>query len=194
MALLQDIIAAATVTDGDVPSLLRRALVLATRLKNEDLRTWVSHELNGYPDEDAVPAYRKLQVISYGFFADRFVGQATLQIPLSVLPQELREGYQYVVLQNPISALVDLLHRGTKEGSPLTFPWPTAARQFAKKVSPLECIRAWREVDLSYVSGVVDTVKTRILSLSLELEQADPAAGSGSVSLATCNGTSGNWT
>ncbi len=177
MALLQDIISAATREDCDVPSLLRRALVLATRLRNDDLKTWVGYELNGYPEEGVVPGYRCSQVVSYGFFADRLIGQATLQVPVSVLPEQFRDMYRRIVLQNPINALVDLLARSKEEGSEITFPWPSAARQYAQKVSPLQCISAWRSLNPSFVAGVVDTVKTRILSMSLDLEAADPTAG-----------------
>ena len=177
MALLQDIVAAATQEDCDVPSLLRKALVLASRLRNDELKTWVSHELNGYPDEELVPEFRRSDVISYGFFADRLVGQATLQVPVTVLPEQFRDKYRRVVLQNPITALIDLLARSKEKGSEITFPWPSAARQYAQKVSPLQCISAWRTLNPSFVAGVIDTVKTRILLLSLDLEAADPVAG-----------------
>jgi hypothetical protein len=177
MALLQDIVGVATQEDCDVPSLLRKALVLASRLRNDELKAWVSHELNGYPQEDLVPEYRRSDVISYGFFADRLVGQATLQVPVTVLPKEFRDKYRRVVLQNPINALVELLSRSKEKGSEITFPWPSAARQYAQKVSPLQCISAWRALNPSFVAGVIDTVKTRILLLSLDLEAADPSAG-----------------
>jgi len=177
MALLQDIVAAATQEDCDVPSLLRKALVLASRLRNDALKDWVSYELNGYPEEALVPEYRRSDVISYGFFSDRFVGRARLQVPVTVLPEQFRDKYRRVILQNPISALVDLLNRSKEKGSEIIFPWPSAARQYAQKVSPLQCISAWRVLNPSFVAGVLDTVKTRILLLSLDLEAADPSAG-----------------
>lgn len=177
MALLQDIVAAATQKECDVPSLLRKTLVLASRLRNDELKNWVSYELNGYPEESLVPDYRKSDVISYGFFADRFVGQATLQVPVSVLPEEFRDKYRRVVLQNPINALIDLLERSKDDGTDITFPWPSAARPYAQKVSQLQCISVWRALNSSFIAGVIDTVKTRILLLSLDLETAEPSAG-----------------
>lgn len=177
MALIQDIISAATQEPCDIPSLLRKALVLAARLRNDELKTWVENELNGYAAEESVPEYRRTDVISYGFFADRFIGQATLQIPLNVLPEEVREQFRRIAFQNPIGALVDLDERSGKDGSDIQFPWPTGARQYAQKVSPLQCINAWRSMSPSFIAGVLDTIKTRILMLALELEAADPTAG-----------------
>lgn len=41
--------------------LLRKALVVARKLKVTDLVEWLTHELNGYPEGLDVPEYRKLQ-------------------------------------------------------------------------------------------------------------------------------------
>jgi len=177
MTLLQDIVASATQDNCDLPSLLRKALVLAARLRNDELKSWLGYELNGYPTESLVPDYRRAETISYGFFADRFIGQATLQVPLSVLPEQFREKYKTVALQNPINALVDLHTRSKDEETSIELPWPPAARRYAQKVSPLECIKVWRALNPSFVAGVVDTVKKRILLMALDLEAEDPAAG-----------------
>lgn len=42
-------------------NLLRKALVVARKLKVTDLVEWLSYELNGYPDGKEVPEYRKLR-------------------------------------------------------------------------------------------------------------------------------------
>lgn len=41
--------------------LLRKALVVARKLKVTDLIDWLTHELNGYPEGAEVPEYRKLR-------------------------------------------------------------------------------------------------------------------------------------
>ena len=41
--------------------LLRKALVVARKLKVTDLVEWLTHELNGYPEGAEVPEYRKLK-------------------------------------------------------------------------------------------------------------------------------------
>ena len=45
--------------DQDVKDLLRKALVVATKLGLEDFRTWCDGEMKGYEIE--VPQYRKVQ-------------------------------------------------------------------------------------------------------------------------------------
>src|ERR1700731_741858 len=45
-----------------VSDLLRKALVVASKLEQRDLETWINSELNGYPDEPDlnVPPYRRI--------------------------------------------------------------------------------------------------------------------------------------
>ncbi|MFC7515043.1 hypothetical protein ACFQUU_08510 [Herbaspirillum sp. GCM10030257] len=177
MALLQEIISEATRAECDVPSLLRKTLALGARLRNDELRAWVSHELNGYPDTESVPEYRRTTVMSYGYFFDRFVGQATLEVPVFVLPEEYQERFRHAILQQPINQLIDMLARSKENNNKLQLPWPVVALQYAQKVSELQCVRAWRELNPSFIAGAIDTVKTRILSMALDLEVADPNAG-----------------
>ena len=47
----------ATDSSVDVGELLRKALVVATKLELTEFRDWIMHELNGY-GESEVPSYR----------------------------------------------------------------------------------------------------------------------------------------
>ncbi|HYG89938.1 MAG TPA: hypothetical protein VD978_27210 [Azospirillum sp.] len=58
MKLIDDIIASVTETKEPISDTLRRCLVLADKLKNNTLKTWVERELNGYAFSDDVPSYR----------------------------------------------------------------------------------------------------------------------------------------
>jgi hypothetical protein len=44
--------------DVPVEVLLRKVLILATRLEHEPMKGWVHHELDGYPDDADLPPYR----------------------------------------------------------------------------------------------------------------------------------------
>jgi len=56
--LLDKIIDLATDNQQPLTVLLRQCIVLAYDLKNEGLKEWANHELNGYPDPAKVPEYR----------------------------------------------------------------------------------------------------------------------------------------
>ncbi|WP_411860517.1 AbiTii domain-containing protein [Klebsiella aerogenes] len=50
MSLLREIQQAATDPSFDLPSLLRKCKILASRLGSPEFKQWVNFELNGYPD------------------------------------------------------------------------------------------------------------------------------------------------
>ena len=50
----------ATDRSNDLTDLLRKALLVATKLRTDDFRQWITNELHGYGDSK-VPAYRTAQ-------------------------------------------------------------------------------------------------------------------------------------
>lgn len=179
MSLLREIQSECAAKDASVTRLLRQCLILAARLDNQSLREWAERELNGYPDEASLPNYRVFGVRSRGYFLDRIIGNGTLDIPVSVLPEDLRKQFAEARLDQPISQYEDLVRRseGDKEGM-LRMPWPIGlAVKYGSTISPMQCVEAWRELPVAALVGMIETVKTRILTLSLDLERADPRAG-----------------
>lgn len=175
MSLLAEIQSECLAKDGSVSRLLRLCLQLAARLKHEPLKTWVLHELNGYPDAESIPDYRFHRTRSLGFFADQFT-QVTLQIPGNLLPEPLKTRFNTARMDQPISQYEELL-----QGSSTTdfqMPWPQElALRYGPKVSPIQCLKMWQELPRSAIAGLVDTVKTRVLSMVLDIEMENPAAG-----------------
>lgn len=60
MTLLREIQAAATDGTVEISTVLRKAKILASRLKNREFGQWVDCELNGYSDVADLPPYRIL--------------------------------------------------------------------------------------------------------------------------------------
>ena len=90
MTLLQEIQRDA-VEGKAMPLVLRKAKILAARLRHEPFKVWVEHELNGYPSKEAIPAYRILQVHSVATFSGPFGrGLRNVPIPATALPAPYR--------------------------------------------------------------------------------------------------------
>lgn len=49
-------------SDFDIMSLLRKAYLVAKKLKLQEFKEWINNELNGYGDKDEIPKYRLLSV------------------------------------------------------------------------------------------------------------------------------------
>lgn len=175
MSLLAEIQNECLAKDGSVSRLLRLCLQLSARLKHEPLKTWVLRELNGYPDSETIPDYRVHRTRSMGYFADQFA-QVTLQIPGNLMPEPLKTRFGTARMDQPISQYEELL----QGDSTATFqlPWPQElALHYGPKVSPIQCLKIWQELPRSGVAGLVDTVKTRVLSMVLDIEMENPMAG-----------------
>ena len=173
MSLLSEIQAECVSKEASTSRILRLCLQLAVRLKHLPLKEWVLHELNGYPEGISLPSYRVYSVRSMGDFADRLLGQARLDIPVSVLPERARKNYATARLDQPISQYESLLG-----GGDLKIPWPMElAVRYGSTISSMQCIAAWQELPTAAVVGMIDTVKTKILTMALEIEAEDPTAG-----------------
>lgn len=176
MSLLAEIQQECVRRDADVSRLLRLCLQLAARLKHEPLKAWVLHELNGYQDRADLPDYRVYATRSRGFFADRYVGQFTLDIPMGVVDEPARSRFSEARLDQPIRQYEELLAGGSTDNFHL--PWPQElALHYGPKVSQIQCMRIWQELPRAALAGLIDTVKTRVLSMVLEIEAEYPSAG-----------------
>lgn len=177
MSLIHDIQAAAISQTTDIPTLLRMCKLLAARISHQRFGEWVNQELNGYPTVESLPDYRVVRVDSYGSFIGSFARADRLQIPVSILPEELREQYRHAYMGSSISAYTALLE-GDKTGR-VEEPWPVGlAIHHASKLTPeMQCVAAWKEIPVGAVVRLLDSVKTRVLGFVIDLEREAPNAG-----------------
>ena len=68
MTLLQEIQADTSGSGGDLTTILRKCKILAARLGSEEFARWITWELDGYPDDQATPPYRRLAAQYYANF------------------------------------------------------------------------------------------------------------------------------
>mgnify|MGYP001601343944 CR=1 FL=1 len=183
MTLLQGIQSDAVDSKSDLPMLLRKCRILASRLKNDEFKNWVQHELDGYPVDVPVPTYRKVGAQSYGHFAGAFgSGLRNAPIPFTCIPEQYREFVSTVVFHDGVSALQDLVSRD--DGTPLNEQWPAdlVAMVSSRIYERMNLGQAWKAISPSTVVGILDTVRNRILNFVLEIEKESPNAGEGTLS------------
>ena len=101
MSLIQNLIDEAQDDSTSVSSLLRKAKVLAYKLKNDPLLSWINHELDGYAEREKVPSYRVLRPINTGFFSGPFgSGIKNARIPMELVPDYAKERFaMYYAMQ-----------------------------------------------------------------------------------------------
>ena len=172
MKLLEDIIESVTVSKEPVSDILRRCLVLAFKLKNETLKAWVEHELNGYGNTLDLPEYRRSAGVAKGLFPGGYGAELRDQpLAASILKPEHQHFANEIRLAQPIAA-----YEGAKNEQNAALPWPAdlVAMYQSKFIEHYALNRAWMEIPGSVFTGLIDTVRTRILSFVLEIQAALP--------------------
>jgi hypothetical protein len=177
MTLLREIQSAAMDSTIPIPDVLRKCKVLAARLKNKPLAEWVDRELNGYPDAESTPEYRRAKVQSVGHFTGAF-GAALKNAPLPslCLPADLRHVATDQTFLEPIASLCE--HIAKSKGA-LHAKWPPDIIAFVQTsfYENLVLGDAYRLIPTSIVVGIIDTIRTKVLDFALAIEGEAPDAG-----------------
>ena len=180
MSLLREITDAAVDANVEISTLLRKCKVLAARLGNKDFDSWVEHELNGYNSPDEVPSYRILErVQSHGNFVGMFQSSASdIPIPPSLIPKEYRDFLTKSYFMDAISYYSNLLGHTDKKGT-FAENWPADyLRIFGSKIyKNMNCFSAWKVIPEGSVASLLDNVRNRVLSFTLNIEAEAPDAG-----------------
>ncbi|WP_197339761.1 hypothetical protein [Ralstonia solanacearum] len=178
MSLIRSIQADAIEASTSVSSLLRKCKLLASRVGHTQLEQWVDLELRGYPEGADLPAYRVTPVVSYGSFVGAFgMNAPKLQVPVTVLPEHLRDMHAVARMGQAVSTYENLV-QGDKP-SYVKIDWNVAlAVTFASKLTPdMQCIAAWMELPIGAIDRLLDCVKTAVLGYAIEVEKLSPDAG-----------------
>lgn len=170
MDLLKQIQDAVLDRNSDLPTILRYCRVLAARLAHDDLKAWVTKELDGYDGCDPVPDYRRTSVESRGYFSGP-MGYVldNAPIPLSIVPEKFRDNIEHAYFRESVSALESLA-----KGKSLKSSWPPELIAMVGEdvYQYLSMIDAWRVIPNSVISGILDTVRNRVLNFAIELESS----------------------
>lgn len=172
MKLVNDIIEQAIDDAVLLPVILRKCLVVATKLKNDRLKEWVLGELNGFDDKDALPQYRVIQAHAKGLFLGGFGSELRNQ-PLAsgILDEEHRWWATTAYLAQGIASYEQLIKEPGKGNLQSHWPADLVIRYQRDFIQNMALNRAWQEIPVSSVIGLVDTVRNRLLEFALELQE-----------------------
>jgi hypothetical protein len=157
--------------NGSIAAALRKCLVLGGQLQSAELREWASRELNGYGDDDELPAYRVVPAalrIDGADLAKRVTGQGISRFQLPDFAQDdVREELRFDYGIGKIEKLID----GASSGG-LSFGIPGGADLAAYMTSQVEFTsidRIYKTTHVTELEGIVDAVRVRLVELVSEL-------------------------
>ena len=179
-SLLVDIQQSLLASDTQVAPILLKVRFLAKRLGSDILGQWVRHEAEGYPDDIDVPNYRTSPVSFTGDFSGAFgSGLNHAPIPNNLIEKFVGDEWTTFKIRQSIAEIDDLLTR-SQESHHGSVQLPDANNLIVVlqgKIYPkMACNRVLAEVPISAFSAIQSVVRSRLLDLTLELEQKTNAA------------------
>lgn len=146
--------------DKDLQSLLRKALLISSKLKLVDFKEWISNELKGYKENTSIPEYRVIhQTLK---FLNPYHGWIIAQ-----LTPEIEKVISQVPLQQSVTELEHLL---LSDHETLTIS-PSANQATALRKAFRTDFEAAFFISKTSVHGIIETVRSLLLEWTLKLEE-----------------------
>jgi hypothetical protein len=155
----------------NVSDILRKALVVASKLHIDEFRDWIDKELNGYRDDDKLPEYR---AIRGEMKARDDYGQ---WIPFQFRDVHTNEVLSRRYINQPIGQIEQLIEKDNLNTS-LAISYPSELLESLNSSSIRNGIIPVLMVSRATLYGVIDAVRNAILKWSLKLE-SDKILGDG---------------
>ncbi|WP_160291461.1 AbiTii domain-containing protein [Aeromonas hydrophila] len=160
-ALIPELIAMASDPSVKASDLLRRAMVAARLLRLPEWATWISHELQGYPDGTDLPSYRLL----HGEL--KVMNPVRGLIPFQIDDAELTDMLSEARFYQPISTLEEL----AVPGKMVRYFFSSEQTMLIMREMQLEMVP---EVSLgaNQVRGLIEAVRDKVLIWALDLAES----------------------
>lgn len=159
-------------SNHDINDLLRKALMVATKLELGEFSEWILAELNGYSgaSRDNLPEYRIIR-------GDLRVHNPYHGLQPFIVPQELHEAVTLINVTESVASLCELAS-GKTQGEIVYQFAPEQERILMSMQGGFAQLRPMRVVGANKLKAILNAVRTRILEWALSLE-AEGIVGDG---------------
>jgi hypothetical protein len=174
MALLQEIEDGASGDEMPLGTLLRKCLVLASRLGSQPAIDWIRWELDGYPKGTKVPDYRVLSLIIKANLIDITKRAEGWVVPTAFLGKHAAD-WTHAEYRHGVGSIEHFLQKSesTVQFAMGNLPLFLSSQKFTE----MEITAAWGEASSSQLKHILETVRTRVLQFALDLGKEYPDAG-----------------
>jgi hypothetical protein len=154
--------------NGDVLALMRKAKIVASKLKLGDFRAWIDNELNGYLDVDdsKIPEYRKCRarIVYYNPYHG--------QCPVIFEDPKEEEALTAVTIRDSLDNLVSLLKNPKDMWPQIALPSDLISNMMrAMERDNRFALPPTRVVARNYVERIVLSANNNVLDWALNLEE-----------------------
>lgn len=163
-SLVHQLQAEAVDDNSSISGLLMKAKLVSSKLGLNDITEWIEFELSGYPSRAQVPSYRRFSCRPQAF--NPYVGW--IPIDLGGIPEKILYEFTTVYLQESISNVEK--HVADSGRLEVQMPHTLTEMLYIGHDSDSRFKISWRFSAFA-LSGVLTTVKGKILTWSLDLEK-----------------------
>ena len=140
-----------------LPDLLRKALLISSKLRLEEFRAWGIAELNGYENVEDIPTYRT--ITSQLKAVNPYHGL----VPFIINNAEIANMLSEVKVAESIESLQHLLSNSSEKGS-LQFPFaPEQKAALMEMQDGFGQLEPTRTIGRNQVAGILEKVRTKLL-------------------------------
>lgn len=150
--------------DSDVLNLLRKAYVVARKLKLDEFEEWVNSELNGYKDGNKIPEYRKVKGEVKGW--NPYHGW----IPMIMQDTEIENMISEHLVSDSIPNLKNVYD--SANGSNATLQFNAGMNNLLSKLSGFNTKYALM-ISANQIYNIMERVRNIVLDWSITLEEND---------------------
>lgn len=179
MNLLEIIITELSDIKIPLESALLKLNVLAYRLNNEDLKNWVTKEIDGYNISDSVPLYRKIRTIlkvDYTINSYHGVAKYTCQdVPLEFSNDEIMKKFNEHEFYEGVNHIQNIINTAEKPTQILSLPYEFVnfLQLFYNNYyhpSP-NVFSLYQLLSVSQLHQILSSIRKNFLELVLDLEK-----------------------
>lgn len=151
-------------SEKNIIDLLRKALLVATKLNLVEFRQWVQNELNGYKGGE-LPSYRQIHAQVKG--KNPYHGL----IPIGFPDKEMEWTFSSVPIRDSVSALYDLIeHRKSTDVLHMQMPFEAQRMVSQMLQDSFQDIEIYWVLQRSQIVEILDAIRNTILEWALKLE------------------------
>lgn len=172
MSLVDQIIQDAAGTDTPLTSVLRKCLILAFELDHDELKAWVTGELDGFASTDQLPPHRTFAITAKGLLLGGFGAEIRDQpLPSFVLDEPYRWWATTAYANQGVAAYEALVAKDPTGNATVYWPADLVAKYQTKFFAGYALNRAWQVLPIPAIGAMLDTVRTKVLQFALELRK-----------------------
>lgn len=173
MQLISDIINELVDTGRSISSPLLKTKVLASRLKNQELLSWVNSELDGYKGSDSLPDYRRFSAVLTGTYINgnyKFNNQPIATIGLN---DNLAKSFHSANFLEGVATLEQL--NQSKEGICMELSAEYVhllEMNLVKRGNPyLQILNARKNIPAGALTQVLASIRSKLLDFMLRVDE-----------------------